>query len=109
MLKIGSSIVKTPPHKIGDTFFLDGDTEGKAEISYMYAHILKALDNDLGLKWLSGKTGQETFEKLKTCAKTLGNNPEADNIFIDPAVVGNILQTFADWAKSNPTAIWEVT
>jgi len=108
-LKIGNSMAVVPSHKIGDSYYMDGSTSGKTEISYKYSQLLKILDDDLGLKWLSGKVASDTIERLEIAAQQLGTEPGEDIWKIDRGTVGHILKTLAGWAKANPTAVWEVS
>ena len=108
-LKNGVALAQVEAHRIGDSYYMDGSTVAKAEISYKYALVLKILDADMGLKWLSGKVANDTIARLEIAASQLGTEPGEDTWKIDRGTVGHMLKTLAGWAKSNPTAVWEVT
>jgi hypothetical protein len=122
----GSTFSMPESHHEGGTMPIDGYTESDFNITYNYGWFYyQCLDKDNGLRWLYGKTGKETIERLAKAIIELGTNlyfrlPELkrldeitkeDRIYDywcpTPGNAGAALEPLLSAAKEFPHGIWK--
>lgn len=95
-------------HMSGGTYAIGGTNEAWLNITYNYSsHYVKHIDEELGIRWLYGKTAADTIERLQAAADAMGDDVDGD--YWEPTE-GNakrpLLQLVA-MAKMRPDAIWD--
>lgn len=91
------------------TRVLGGITNACLNITYNYSwfyHIY--IDTELGLKWLSGKTGRECVDKLESAVRKLGTDQCGNYWVPTPGNAGYALSILLKWSQDNPDAVFEV-
>jgi hypothetical protein len=95
-------------HLEGGTYVLGGTTEAELNITYNYSkYYYQCLDEKKGIRWLYGKTGAETIDRLQQAINILGTIRDNNYWLPTPGNAGRALQTLLLWAKQNPKAIWD--
>ena len=95
-------------HADGGTYALGGTTYAELNVTYNYGkHYYQHLDEEKGLRWLYGKTGAETVERLELAVKALGTEQVADYWNPTPGNAGYALNILLGWAKQHPDAVWD--
>lgn len=93
----------------GGTYAIGGTDEMCLNVTYNYSqHYYKHVNEENGIRWLDGKTGEETAEVLEKAIEALGDDVD-DNYW--NATEGNAkkaLTTLLRWAKERPDGIWRV-
>lgn len=93
----------------GGTYVLGGSTYASLNITYNYsAFYYEHLDQERGLKWLDGKRGAETIERLEYVVAALGTTPDRDYWAKTPGNAGRALAMLLSWARQYPDAVWDV-
>lgn len=97
-------------HSEGGTYVVGGCGEAEINITYNYGgYIRTALDTELGLWWLNGKTGQETIARLQSAVDALGTERDSDYWSATPGNAGHALSVLLAWARQHPNGVWEVS
>ena len=90
-----------------------GGCFASVSITYNFSYFFyNEIDEDDGIRWLNGRTGEETLHTLARAAHNLGRSPHrtTDSYWIpDPGNAGRDLEVLAEWAANNPEAVWSVT
>ena len=96
-------------HREGGTYDLAGCEEADLNVTYNYGpHYYSALDAVSGIKWLRGKSGAETIERLERAVACLGV-VRADNYWAETrGNAGFALSILLAWARQHPEGIWHV-
>lgn len=95
-------------HEQGGTYVLGGTPDAVINITYNYSKLFREhLDKDQGIRWLYGKTGLETMDRLARASNALGTERDADYWAATPGNAGYALLILFVWAHSHPTAVWE--
>ena len=89
-------------HEEGGTYVLGGKEEAALNITYNYSpHYHEHLDKEKGLRWLYGKTGEETELRLVTAVAILGTEQNTEPfwrlVWEQPASVDD--DTWQRWLK----------
>src|SRR3990167_6533481 len=93
----------------GGTYEMDGSSEARLNITYNYSEFYyQHLDAQHGLHWLSGKTGQETVDRLRLAVNALGTERDDDYWKSTPGNAGAALARLLQWAELYPDGIWEL-
>ena len=86
---------------------MGGTSEAHLNVTYNYSTQLhRHLDADNGLRWLYGKTGGDTIEKLDAAVKALGVARHNDYWKATDGNAGFALSILLAWARQHPAAIW---
>lgn len=94
-------------HEEGGTYALGGTTDAVLNITYNYAKFYyNHLDKEQGIRWLYGKSGQETIDRLEQATELLGTVRNNDYWGATPGNAGYALSILLIWAKQHPGAIW---
>jgi len=95
-------------HEEGGTYVLGGTADAELNITYNYSGFYyQYLDEEKGLRWLYGKTGAETVERLEKAVGILGTCRD-DNYWNQTlGNAGYALSILLEWARQHPEAIWE--
>lgn len=100
--------VEVPSHTEGGTIRVGGSDTASISITYNYSFFFyHFLDREQGLRWLYGKTGQETIARLEQAVETLGTRRHDDYWTATPGNAGHILSVLLGWARAHPQAVWE--
>ena len=106
-LYYGDKPAELERHSEGGTYAIGGTTDAELNITYNYlAHYYKELDAEKGLRWLYGKTGGETVERLEKAVAALGVTRDENYWNPTEGNAGFALSILAAWAKQHPKAIW---
>lgn len=93
----------------GGTHAISGTDEMCMNVTWNYGKFYrKHIDKDQGIRWLHGKTGLETRDRLVKAVKNMGHDT-SDNYW--EATEGNArkpLVIFLGWATECPKGIWRV-
>ncbi len=99
-------------HQEGGIIAMGGSCQARINITWNYAFFFyNFLDKRKGIRWLYGKTAQETISRLeKTVDKLSGwiGSAVYEEDYWAPTF-GNArhsLSVLLDWAKQHPTAVW---
>lgn len=77
-------------------------------ITYNYGKFYyESIDNELGIRWLYGKTGADTVQRLYEAVNHLGIDQSDDYWEATPGNAGYALLILLDWARKYPEGIWE--
>lgn len=99
--------ITVPRHTSGTIFAVGGEDTPQMGITYNYARFFYAeLDNDLGIRWLYGKTGAEVEERLARAVKILGTEQAHDYWAATAGNAGYALSILLNWARLHPTAVF---
>lgn len=99
--------VKVEKHEEGGTYALGGTEEASLNITYNYSrHFYEHIDSKQGIRWLYGKTGKETQERLTKAVAELGTEKDADYWKDTPGNAGYALSILLKWAIQHPTAVF---
>ena len=94
-------VVSVDQHEEGGTYCLGGTTEASLNVTYNYSSFYyHFLDQDQGIRWLYGKTGEEVIPRLEHAIKKLRPLDWAPT----PGNASHALQILLSWAKQHPTA-----
>lgn len=94
-------------HEEGGTYVLGGSKDAELNITYNYAGFYyKYLDREEGLRWLYGKTGEETAPRLAAAIAHLGTETSDDYWDSTPGNAGRALHILFKWAVEHPDAVW---
>ncbi len=95
-------------HTEGGTYAIGGVDEAELNITYNYSeHFHEALEPEKGLRWLYGKTGRETVERLRDAVIALGTVRDPDYWKSTPGNAGFALSILLRWAGMYPDAVWK--
>jgi len=95
-------------HEEGGTYVLGGTMSAELNVTYNYSPFFhKALDVEEGIRWLYGKTGRETSERLLKAVDALGTVRDADYWKATPGNAGRALSILYVWATKHPDAVFE--
>lgn len=95
-------------HEEGGTYVLGGNTKAELNITWNYSkYYYTHLDKEDGLRWLYGKTGAETVQRLEHVVKILGIESHSDYWKPTPENAGRALDTLLRWARQHPNAVWD--
>lgn len=97
-----------PGHAEGGTHALGGTDEAELNITYNYSQHFKALHAE-GIRWLDGKTGEDTAPALAAAVQQLGTARDRDYWAPTPGNAGYALSILLDWAQLHPQAVWQVS
>ena len=94
-------------HTEGGTYAAGGITNAELNVTYNYTnHFHEMLDAEQGIRWLYGKTGQETRERLRAAVEQLGVERHDDYWKSTPGNAGYALSILLAWAEQHPNAVW---
>lgn len=100
--------VQVERHTEGGTLVLGGTTDAELNITYNYGRFYyEWLDEEQGLRWLYGKSGAETTERLTRAIAVLGIYQDEDYWKGTPGNAGYALTILLSWAAQYPDAIWD--
>ena len=100
--------LRVPHFQEGGTQTMGGSTEASLNITYNYSeHFLKALHPE-GIRWLDGKTGEETKLNLIVAVARLGAKRDQDYWAKTPGNAGHALSILYGWTMEHPDGIWQV-
>lgn len=92
----------------GGTRQVGGTTETTLNVTYNYGkHYGKHLAPD-SLRWLHGKKGDETQDRLASAVDALGTEQSDDYWESTPGNAGHALSILLRWAKEFPHGTWRV-
>jgi len=92
----------------GGTIVLGGTTDASLNVTYNYApHFYEQIDKDKGIRWLYGKTGAETIDRLAAAVAVLGTKRDRDYWKNTPGNAGHALSVLLAWARAHPEGVWE--
>ena len=104
-----------PNHTEGGTYCLGntngevGTQEASLNVTYNYSPFYYQLINtEEGIRWLSGKTANETIPILENAVSVLGCEKTEDYWDANEGNAGYALSILLSWAKLHPDAIWSV-
>ncbi len=99
--------VQVSNHEEGGTFILGGSEDAVLNITYNYARFYyEYLDRARGLRWLYGKTGEETAPRLATAIAYLGTQASGNYWDSTHGNAGRALHILFKWAVEHPDAVW---
>jgi len=99
--------VQVARHTAGGNFVLGGTTDAEISITYNYScYLYKELDEESGIRWLYGRTGEECIPRLHAAVRALGTSADDDYWVSTPGNVGFILSILLGWAKRHPDAVF---
>jgi hypothetical protein len=102
------SLVEVPLHESGGNVALGGTTGAWLNITYNYSeYFYQHLDAEQGLRWLYGKTGAETVERLQAAIMVLGTVQDSNYWLSTPGNAGYALSILLSWAHMHPDAVWD--
>jgi hypothetical protein len=102
--------VKVPRHSNGGTYAIGGTITAELNITYNYSpHYYEYLNGDEGLRWLDGKTAQETVDALEGAILDLGTVQDKDYWKATKGNAGRALAILLLWAQMNSDAKWRVS
>jgi hypothetical protein len=90
----------------GGTYRMGGTSEAWLNITYNYGDY-KHIDAERGIRWLYGKTGEETLPRLRAAVEALGNEQAADCWASAPGNAGHALLGLIAFAEARPDGIWQ--
>jgi len=94
-------------HEEGGTYAIGGIPDAELNVTYNYSKFYyEHLDEKDGLRWLYGKKGSETIERLKKAVKVLGVRRSDDYWKATRGNAGYALSILLKWAKQHPEAVW---
>lgn len=100
--------VEVPNHQEGGTIAIGGSNLAEVSLTYNYSNLFRQhLDAEKGLRWLYGKTGEETAERLAAAVAALGTEKADDYWAATPGNAGHALSILLEWAKAHPSAVWD--
>ena len=106
-LRDGGMIVEVPIHSEGGTYVCGGTTDGRLNLTYNYSpHYREHIDAEEGIRWLYGRTGKETIEKLESAVAVLGIDRDDDYWAPTRGNAGYALSILLGWARAHPDAVW---
>ena len=106
-LRDGSMIVQVPLHSEGGTYVCGGTIDAHLNTTYnYYPYYREHIDAEEGIRWLYGKTGEETIERLESAIAALGTDRADDYWAPTPGNAGYALSILLSWARMHPDAIW---
>ena len=98
-LREGDTIVQVPLHCEGGTYVLGGTAEAHLNLTYNYSpHYYKHIDPEKGLRWLYGRTGAETIERLESAIAALGTDRWEGPYFV-PSMEATISGAWDTWRE----------
>jgi len=114
MLHYNEIPAEVPMHAEGNVIAFNpetnetGMTSAEINITWNYSKFFyEHLDAERGIRWLYGKTGRETVERLKKAVEVLGTETDEDYWKPTPGNAGHILNVLAGWAELHPDAVWD--
>jgi len=100
--------VKVALHESGGTYPIGGTTSASINITYNYAVFFReALDETEGIRWLYGRSGEESVPRLHAAVRELGTNISDDYWEATPGNAGHVLEILLRWARRYPTAVFK--
>lgn len=91
----------------GGTYALGGTHKTMLNVTYNYSkHYYKHLDTEKGIRWLYGKTGTETIERLESAIKALKDDTNEDYWEPTEGNAKKALVRLLSFAKAFPDGIW---
>ena len=96
-LQKDSETVQVPLHEEGGTYVLGGTTAAALNITYNYSPHYQHIDAEKVIRWLYGKTGAETIEKLEAAIEELGIDRNRDYWAPTPGNAGHALSILLEW------------
>ena len=98
-----------PSHKEGGVVNVDGADVALMSVTYNYAPFFsRELDQVDGLRWLHGKKGSQTEQRMREAITNLGFNRDPNYWAPTPGNAGHILKILLGWAVRHPEGIWAV-
>jgi hypothetical protein len=95
-------------HEEGGTYAIGGIKEASLNITYNYSKsFYEHLDTEQGIRWLYGKTGKETEQRLASAVAILGTERHDNYWEPTPGNAGYALSILLKWARQHPTAVFE--
>ena len=102
-----SKICSVDRHYEGGTHCLHGTEDAHLNVTYNYnCFYRKHVDEELGIRWIYGKTGEECAGRLEYAVSVLGT--ERDDDYWKPTAgnAGYALSILLGWAKQHPNAVF---
>lgn len=97
-----------PHHMRGGTYCLGGTPELSLNVTYNYApFFFKLIDSEQGIRWLYGKNGAQTMEKLKDAIAHLGDDLDDDYWKPTEGNAKAALIQLLTMAQMRPDGIWK--
>ena len=109
--------------KTADGQILQGTADCEIHVTYNYSTIYSRVfpqgtarenppysnkgDNE-GIKWLYGRTAEESIPVLEQAVEQLGTERDTDYWKATDGNAGRALNTLLGWARENPNGIWWV-
>lgn len=94
-------------HWEGGSHPCTGSTRADLNMTYNYSeYFYRHIDNEQGIRWLCGKTGEECTPKLHAAIRELGTVQDDDYWKATPGNAGFALSILLKWAKQYPNAIF---
>lgn len=107
-LYYGDDIAQVESHQEGGTIAIGGVDRAEMNVTYNYGRLFRmALDGEQGIRWLYGKKGCETIERLEKAVGMLGTERYSDYWAPTPGNAGHALSVLLSWARQHPDAIWQ--
>ena len=102
-------VVSVDKHEEGGTYCMGGIAKASLNVTYNYSPFYRCfLDKDYGIRWLYGKTGEQSIPRLEHAIKKLhplGGDRRFENYWAPtPGNASYALQILLSWAKQHPTA-----
>jgi hypothetical protein len=92
----------------GGTYRVGGTDVAELNVTYNYVHHFREhLDAELGIRWLYGKTGAGTVERLEAAVAALGTDRDQDYWCATPGNAGAALARLLAWAKQYPEGVFD--
>lgn len=105
-------VVEVARHEEGGTYAVGGCTDASLNITYNYSGLFRFfVDQEEGIRWLYGKTGEEVVPRLQSAIESLEKIDKApwERDYWAPTS-GNAchaLKILLAWAEQHPTAVFE--
>ncbi len=107
-LRRKGKIVQVGNHQEGGIVTAGGHKAAWLNVTYNYSFFFTHfLDKEDGIRWLYGKPGSETIDRLAKAVEILGTCQEDDHWIPTPGNAGHALNVLLGWARQHPDAIWD--
>lgn len=105
--KTGRVLDADIPHGMTGGIYSPGDSNLWLNVTYNYAeHFYRVLDKDKGIRWLYGKTGEDTIERLGKAIRQLKNDVSVDYWEATEGNARRALENLLFMAKLRPDGVW---
>ena len=106
--KCCGALIKVPESfEEGGTYAIGGTDECHLNVTYNYSrYFYDKLDKKKGIRWLYGKTGEKTMDRLTTAISFLGDDVSRDYWEPTEGNAKRALEMLLKFAKANPLGVW---